>query len=59
MSFWINTICQSGLCIDRVEEPCASPELAAAVPLVADTRQAPLFLHIRVVKPADSGRDPR
>jgi ubiquinone/menaquinone biosynthesis C-methylase UbiE len=51
LSFWINAICQAGLVIQRCGEPCAPPDVAEAIPVVADTRVAPLFLHIRAVKP--------
>jgi hypothetical protein len=48
----VEIICQAGLTIEKFGEPCASPELAAKEPVVADTRVAPLFLHIRARKPA-------
>jgi SAM-dependent methyltransferase len=52
LSGWVDLICQAGLVIERFGEPCASVELAAAEPAVADTRVAPLFLHVRARKPA-------
>jgi ubiquinone/menaquinone biosynthesis C-methylase UbiE len=51
LSEWVDYICRAGLVIEKFGEPQASPELAAAVPQVADTRVAPLFLQIRARKP--------
>src|SRR5919206_92469 len=47
LSAWVEMVCQAGLAIEQFAEPCASRELAEAEPVVADTRVAPLFLHIR------------
>jgi ubiquinone/menaquinone biosynthesis C-methylase UbiE len=52
LSDWIAMIREAGLTIERFGEPSATPELAEAVPVVEDTRVAPLFLHIRATKPA-------
>jgi ubiquinone/menaquinone biosynthesis C-methylase UbiE len=52
LSSWVELICHAGLVIEQFGEPCASAEVAAANPVVADTRVAPLFLHIRARKPA-------
>ena len=52
LSGWVEIICDAGFAIERFAEPSASPELASAEPVVADTRVAPLFLHCRVRKPA-------
>ncbi|HZU91939.1 MAG TPA: class I SAM-dependent methyltransferase [Stellaceae bacterium] len=52
LSGWVEIICRAGLVIEQFAEPCASPELAAAEPVVADTRIAPLFLHVRARKPS-------
>jgi hypothetical protein len=41
----------AGLVIEQFGEPCANPELTEAQPVVADTRVAPLFLHIRARNP--------
>lgn len=49
---WLNAVVDAGLVIERVNEPCATEETAAAHPEVADTRIAPYFLHIRARKPA-------
>lgn len=38
--------------MDMFGEPCADEATAAAVPAVADTRAAPLLLHVRGRKPA-------
>jgi SAM-dependent methyltransferase len=51
LSNWVDIILGAGLAIAQFGEPCADAELAQAVPTVADTRVAPLFLHIRAVKP--------
>lgn len=48
---WVDIINKAGLIIERFAEPRASVELAAAEPALEDTRVAPLFLHIRAVKP--------
>jgi len=55
LSEWVAMICRAGLVIEQFGEPCASAALAAAEPVVADTRIAPLFLHIRARKPAGRG----
>lgn len=51
LSQWVSFICAAGLTIEALGEPCADPELAAAEPVVADTRVAPIFLHFRARKP--------
>jgi SAM-dependent methyltransferase len=51
LSGWVEIICRAGLVIEHFGEPCASPELAKAQPVVADTRVAPLFLHVHARKP--------
>lgn len=50
LSGWVAIIREAGFDIEAFGEPCPSPELAKAEPVVADTRVAPLFLHIRVRK---------
>jgi SAM-dependent methyltransferase len=50
LSSWVEIVVGAGLVIEQFGEPCASAELAAAEPVVADTRVAPLFLHIRARK---------
>ena len=40
----------AGLIIEACGEPMASQEAALAEPTVADTRVAPIFLHIRARK---------
>jgi 2-polyprenyl-3-methyl-5-hydroxy-6-metoxy-1,4-benzoquinol methylase len=54
LSQWVEIVCRAGLVIEEFGEPCASAELALAEPVVADTRVAPLFLHIRARKPASA-----
>lgn len=51
LSDWVEIVCRAGLVIEQFGEPRASAELAEAEPVVADTRVAPLFLHIRARKP--------
>jgi ubiquinone/menaquinone biosynthesis C-methylase UbiE len=51
LSSWVDLICAANFIIEKFGEPTASAEQAAAVPTVADTVVAPLFLHIRVRKP--------
>lgn len=57
LSEWVAMLCGAGLRIEQFAEPCASAELAALEPVVADTRVAPLFLHIRARKPGASGNE--
>lgn len=52
LSGWVELIGRGGLFIEQFGEPCATLELAKAVPVVEDTRVAPLFLHIRARKPS-------
>jgi len=49
LSAWIGFIRGAGLVIDAMAEPSATAEQAAAEPVVADTRIAPLFLHVRAL----------
>lgn len=51
LSQWVEMLVEAGLAIEKFAEPRASEELAAAVPIVEDTRAIPLFLHIRARKP--------
>ncbi|MEQ1409551.1 class I SAM-dependent methyltransferase [Neorhizobium sp. Rsf11] len=51
LSTWVSMIVGAGLVIEAFGEPMASEEVAAAEPVVADTRVAPIFLHIRAVRP--------
>lgn len=50
LSSWVGIIVESGLTIEAFGEPRASDEVAQAVPIVADTQVAPIFLHIRARK---------
>jgi SAM-dependent methyltransferase len=50
LSGWIEILCEAGFVIEQLTEPSASAELAAQEPVLADTRAAPLFLHIRARK---------
>jgi ubiquinone/menaquinone biosynthesis C-methylase UbiE len=51
LSEWVAIIVGAGLAIEAMGEPHADDELAKSVPAIADTAVAPLFLHIRAVKP--------
>ena len=50
LSAWVEFLSRAGLVIEQLGEPRASAEVAEAVPRVADTRVAPLFLHVRARK---------
>jgi ubiquinone/menaquinone biosynthesis C-methylase UbiE len=50
LSTWVSMIVEAGLTIDAFGEPMASVEVALAEPMVADTRIAPIFLHVRARK---------
>jgi SAM-dependent methyltransferase len=50
LSGWVEIVCRAGLVIEQLGEPMASEEMAQARPVVADTRVAPLFLHLRARK---------
>lgn len=52
LSQWVDGLVGAGLAIERLVEPCASLELAAAEPIVADTRIVPLALIVRARRPA-------
>ena len=54
LSSWVEMICRAGLVIEEFGEPSATVELAQTVPVVADTRVAGLFLHVRAVRPSAS-----
>ncbi len=45
---WFNALIDIGWSIERLGEPSATGAEAAAVPAIADTQVAPLFLHVRV-----------
>jgi ubiquinone/menaquinone biosynthesis C-methylase UbiE len=51
LTSWVSMIVEAGLVIEAFGEPMASPEVALAEPVVADTRVAPIFLHVRARKP--------
>jgi SAM-dependent methyltransferase len=48
LSDWFEMIARAGLVVERLVEPCASPELAVAEPEVADTRVVPMSLLMRL-----------
>jgi SAM-dependent methyltransferase len=51
MSGWVELIVEAGLVISRFGEPRVSVEVARVEPALEDTLVAPIFLHIRAVKP--------
>jgi hypothetical protein len=51
LSGWVELIVEAGLVIERFGEPRVSVEVARAEPALEDTLVAPLFLHIRAIKP--------
>lgn len=56
LSQWFDFLVGAGFVLERMIEPCASPELAAAHPEVADTRVVPQALIVRARRPgAPSG----
>lgn len=56
LSAWLNLVITTGFTLECLGEPSADEAMAEAVPAVADTRVAPLFLHVRGRKPASDGR---
>ena len=52
LSAWVAMLVGAGFVIQEFGEPSASPEVARAVPVVADTRVVGIFLHVRVGRPA-------
>ncbi|WMT89912.1 class I SAM-dependent methyltransferase [Pelagibacterium sp. H642] len=53
LTSWVSMIVNAGLVIEAFGEPRASEEVARAEPIVADTRVAPIFLHVRARKGAN------
>lgn len=51
LTSWVRMIGQAGFIIQEFGEPSATIEVARDFPLVADTRTAGLFLHVRAAKP--------
>ncbi len=51
LSTWLNLTIATGLILEQLGEPQADEAAAAEVPTLADTRVAPLFLHVRARKP--------
>lgn len=48
---WVAMILAAGFAVETLTEPMADEDTARQVPAVADTRIAPLFLHMRARKP--------
>ena len=55
LASWLNAVIAAGLIIERVAEPHADEQTAAAYAEVADTRIAPYFLLVRARKPRPGG----
>lgn len=51
LSAWVDFVVGAGLMLEKLGEPRATVEVAEAEPVVADTRVAPIFLHVRCRKP--------
>jgi ubiquinone/menaquinone biosynthesis C-methylase UbiE len=47
LSEWLNGVIETGFTVERIGEPSVDEATALRVPAVADTRIAPLFLHVR------------
>jgi hypothetical protein len=47
LTSWVSMIVGAGLTIEAFGEPRASEAVARSEPVVADTRVAPIFLHVR------------
>ncbi|KFC73381.1 Methyltransferase type 11 [Bosea sp. LC85] len=50
LSEWVNLLITTGFTIEHMHEPTIDAETAVREPYLADTRVAPLFLHMRVRK---------
>jgi SAM-dependent methyltransferase len=50
LSEWLNAVIDTGFAVERIGEPSVDEATAARVPVVADTRVTPLFLHVRARK---------
>jgi hypothetical protein len=53
LSGWVHLLVEAGLVIERFGEPRVSAEAAKSEPALEDTLVAPLFLHIRALKPIE------
>lgn len=58
LSQWVDALVGAGFILERMVEPCATPELAAAQPVVADTRVVPQALIVRVRRPREPAGAP-
>jgi ubiquinone/menaquinone biosynthesis C-methylase UbiE len=47
LSEWLNSVVDAGFTLERIGEPTVDEATALRVPSVADSRIAPLFLHVR------------
>jgi len=55
VSQWLNLLIDTGFVIERIGEPCPSPETVRAHPSIQDAQVAAYFLHLRVRKAEISG----
>jgi hypothetical protein len=53
LSGWVDLLVEAGLVIERFGEPRVSADVAKAEPTLEDTLVAPIFLHIRALKPVE------
>jgi len=59
LSGWVDLLVEAGLVIERFGEPRVSADVAKAEPTLEDTLVAPIFLHIRALKPVEPPRKRR
>lgn len=52
LSEYVNGLCEAGLAVTGMCEPCATVEQARRFPAVADSRVVPIFLIVQARKPA-------
>jgi ubiquinone/menaquinone biosynthesis C-methylase UbiE len=56
LSQWLNLILETGFCIERIQEPRPTDEMADACPNIQDAQVVAYFLHVRARKPAGKGK---
>ncbi len=52
LSWWLNTLVDTGFLLEHVEEPRPSDETVVKCPLIQDAQVVAYFLHVRARKPA-------
>ncbi len=55
LSWWMNTLIETGFVIERLNEPCADEQTVRKHPHVADTRSIAYFLQVRCRRPGSAG----